>query len=110
IREGKKTHTNVASSTHHIDVAKDEVLVKQKPFTSKIHSSVMKNHKKNKITKEIPNEEFGNYSPPIPEDESPIIETSPVSQVLSLHKQGLSEQEIAKQLNMGAGEVELMIK
>lgn len=54
--------------------------------------------------------EYSNYVPPIPEDDVPPVETSPISQILSLHKRGLTVNEIAKQLNMGAGEVELLIK
>lgn len=55
-------------------------------------------------------ETLSSYVPPIPEDNLPPVETSPVSQILSLHRSGLPVNEIAKKLNMGAGEVELLIK
>ncbi|TPE69608.1 DUF6115 domain-containing protein [Halalkalibacterium halodurans] len=43
-------------------------------------------------------------------DEAVIVETSDQSRVISLAKQGLSVEEIAKKLNMGKGEVELLLK
>src|SRR5690554_3815624 len=72
-------------------------------------NSVKQNyHKQNdgNTTETFSKEEFVDYSPPIPNDESPPIETSPVSQILSLYKRGIDIKEIAKELNMGAGEVE----
>ncbi|MFA9558057.1 DUF6115 domain-containing protein [Evansella sp. AB-rgal1] len=52
---------------------------------------------------------YSNYKPFLPKE---ILEptTSDTAKVLSLHKRGLTVKEIAQKLNMGAGEVELMIK
>lgn len=63
-----------------------------------------------KVETEHFQEQVMNYTPPLPKDEPPPLHTSPISQILSLHKRGLDVNEIAKQLNMGAGEVELLIK
>ncbi|WP_216827962.1 DUF6115 domain-containing protein [Alkalihalobacterium elongatum] len=54
---------------------------------------------------------YGGYVPPeIKSDETDMYVQSTTAQVLSLSKQGLSTDEIAKKLNLGKGEVELMIK
>lgn len=53
---------------------------------------------------------YGNYTPPGIADESIQVNTSSTSRILSMHAQGYSQQEIAKKLQMGAGEVELLLK
>lgn len=52
------------------------------------------------------------YQPPIPVDEQveSSYQPSPQATIISLHKQGVSSAEIAKQLDMGKGEVDLIIK
>ncbi|WP_078595619.1 DUF6115 domain-containing protein [Evansella clarkii] len=51
------------------------------------------------------------YTPPLPDEEKAVrVDTSPQSRVLSLHNEGYTIKEIARKLNMGTGEVELMIK
>ncbi|WP_096435382.1 DUF6115 domain-containing protein [Alteribacter populi] len=52
-----------------------------------------------------------NYSPPVPKDEpEESVEASQTAQVLSLYHQGYSELDIAKKLNIGNGEVQLLLK
>ncbi|MBR7552916.1 DUF6115 domain-containing protein [Allobacillus sp. GCM10007491] len=51
------------------------------------------------------------YEPLIPEeDEEPVYEVTLESRVLHLYDQGYSADQIAKQLNVGVTEIELMIK
>ncbi|UTR10841.1 hypothetical protein MM300_00440 [Evansella sp. LMS18] len=51
------------------------------------------------------------YTPPLPDEEKAVsVDTSPQSRVLSLHNEGYTINEIARKLNMGTGEVELLIK
>ncbi|MDG5788162.1 hypothetical protein QA612_11750 [Evansella sp. AB-P1] len=61
------------------------------------------------IRMEDEDDEYEAYSPPVPEDDSKAT-TSANAKILSLHQEGYSVQEIAQQLNMGAGEVELFLK
>ncbi|NEU29347.1 hypothetical protein GN156_00915 [bacterium LRH843] len=53
---------------------------------------------------------YKDYQPPVAEPEEAIYEQSLTAQVLALKKQGLSAKHIAKTLNIGTGEVELMLK
>ena len=55
-------------------------------------------------------EDYGDYVPPGVHDGEVKVDTSSTSRILSLHAQGYTVQEIAKQLQMGAGEVELLLK
>ncbi|MFB4162693.1 DUF6115 domain-containing protein [Alteribacillus sp. JSM 102045] len=50
------------------------------------------------------------YVPPVPEKGKEKIEQSTQAQVLSLASQGYRRDEIAKKLNMGKGEVDLLLK
>ena len=55
--------------------------------------------------------EYEDYQPPALEvEETEMYEQSNTAKVLSLSKQGYSAEEIAKKLQLGKGEVELMIK
>ncbi|MBU9720347.1 MULTISPECIES: DUF6115 domain-containing protein [Bacillaceae] len=55
-------------------------------------------------------DDYEKYEPPVPEEEAIEVNTSSTSQVLKLHKDGLTVDEIAKKLEMGAGEVQLLLK
>lgn len=52
------------------------------------------------------------YIPPLPEElaETMTYEQSSQATILMLHQKGLTATDIAKKLNMGKGEVELIIK
>lgn len=50
------------------------------------------------------------YVPPIVEETEDVVEQSSIAQILSLAKQGYSAKAIAKRLNIGDGEVELLLK
>lgn len=50
------------------------------------------------------------YAPPLIMESEDIMEQSSTAQILSLSKQGYSPKEIAKKLNIGDGEVELLLK
>lgn len=55
--------------------------------------------------------EYDQYMPPTPSDKDQVsFDSSSTANVLSLSKQGYSENEIAKRLQMGAGEVGLLLK
>lgn len=57
-------------------------------------------------------ENYKEYEPPLP-DENPeemAVDSPTSSRVLSLYKQGYSATNIAKELRIGAGEVELLLK
>ncbi|GEL06684.1 DUF6115 domain-containing protein [Salisediminibacterium halotolerans] len=57
--------------------------------------------------------DYSAYNPPLPEEtaaqEAAFI-SSETSRVLSMHQQGFSEADIARQLGIGAGEVHLLLK
>ncbi|AOM83158.1 DUF6115 domain-containing protein [Salisediminibacterium beveridgei] len=55
-------------------------------------------------------DEYGGYKPPSIPDDDVKVNTSSTSRILSMHAQGESPQEIARKLQMGAGEVELLLK
>lgn len=52
------------------------------------------------------------YQPPVPKEEQAetVYQPSTQATIISLTKQGVSSTEIAKQLHMGKGEVDLIIK
>ena len=52
------------------------------------------------------------YIPPMPIENQEEIsyQQSPHAKILTLHKQGIPSNEIAKELNMGKGEIDLIIK
>ena len=52
----------------------------------------------------------GDYLPPQITETEDTVEQSTTSQILSLAKQGYSTKEIAKTLNIGDGEVQLLLK
>lgn len=64
------------------------------------------------LTAAGPKNPYENYQPPLPKEEPPAeaAVTSKHSRVLALKKEGYTEKEIAKKLNIGAGEVELLLK
>ncbi|WP_368504078.1 hypothetical protein AB3N04_18675 [Alkalihalophilus sp. As8PL] len=57
-------------------------------------------------------QKYNDYSPPDINEEDPatIFEQSDTANVLMLAKRGMNEEQIAKQLNIGKGEVELILK
>ncbi|MGJ9381437.1 DUF6115 domain-containing protein [Salipaludibacillus sp. CF4.18] len=57
-------------------------------------------------------EDYKEYEPPLPDETSEEIalDSSTTSRVLSLYKRGNSITDIAKELRIGAGEVELLLK
>ncbi|WP_042223748.1 DUF6115 domain-containing protein [Oceanobacillus manasiensis] len=61
------------------------------------------------ITSSQPDQEDTLYTPPSPVEED-YVEASLQSRILQLHHSGKSNTEIAKQLDCGKTEVELMIK
>ncbi|UTR15070.1 hypothetical protein MM221_00255 [Salipaludibacillus sp. LMS25] len=65
----------------------------------------------NEPIEEASDTKYAEYEPPLPSSEKEVsVEPSDTSKVLSLNKQGYTEQEIAKKLDMGAGEVALLLK
>ncbi len=55
-------------------------------------------------------EKYKDYQPLLPKDEEEPVETSFAAQVLALADRGYSAETIAKELNRGKTEVELLIK
>lgn len=55
-------------------------------------------------------EKYSSYQPIEPDDQADTVEPSFAAQVLSLHAQGTTPEAIARQLNRGKTEVELLIK
>ncbi|MBU9714525.1 DUF6115 domain-containing protein [Evansella tamaricis] len=66
--------------------------------------------KRNDKSSRLEDSKYDDYEPPVPEIEDSQVNPSTTAQVLSLHRKGYNVQEIAKALNVGAGEVELLIK
>lgn len=65
------------------------------------------------ITEEANKLEPEPYQPPMPtnhQEQKQTYHQSPQAMVLSLHNQGMSSNDIAKKMNMGKGEVDLIIK
>lgn len=77
----------------------------QKPTMDK---ETYQNEQIKKVKKE-PEERYDNYAPPTI-DQKPIYERSTTAEVLALAKQGQTTEQIAKSLDIGTGEVELMLK
>ncbi|MCP3026095.1 DUF6115 domain-containing protein [Halobacillus sp. A5] len=50
------------------------------------------------------------YTPPEPENDEPEYQLSPQSKVISLHNRGHSINDIAKKLNLGITETQLIVK
>ncbi|SDJ71900.1 DUF6115 domain-containing protein [Sediminibacillus albus] len=50
------------------------------------------------------------YMPPLSDEQEDIVEESAAAKVYSLYDRGYSIEEIAKKLNLGKTEVELMVK
>ncbi|RWZ60465.1 coupling factor for flagellin transcription and translation [Halobacillus fulvus] len=50
------------------------------------------------------------YVPPVPEEEAPLYEPSLTSRILELKRKGYTIEEIARQLNRGKTEIELLLK
>ncbi|MBU5594986.1 hypothetical protein KQI76_07390 [Amphibacillus sp. MSJ-3] len=55
-------------------------------------------------------DKYQDYQPIVPDDREDIIEQSFVAQVLSLYEKGDTPEVIAKKLNRGKTEIELLIK
>ncbi|HHU20765.1 MAG TPA: hypothetical protein GXZ58_11250 [Bacilli bacterium] len=53
---------------------------------------------------------YQDYQPFVPDDQEPVVEQSFAAQVLSLAERGDTPEAIAKKLNRGKTEVELLIK
>ncbi|MBB5172049.1 DUF6115 domain-containing protein [Texcoconibacillus texcoconensis] len=53
---------------------------------------------------------YEDYQPPTPEENGTHMESSQNAKVLALAEKGYNAKEIAQQLEMGAGEVELLLK
>ncbi|MCR6096071.1 hypothetical protein HXA31_08305 [Salipaludibacillus agaradhaerens] len=76
-----------------------------------LQSSINDKEDVNGQVEETSDTKYAEYEPPLPPSEKEdIVEPSDTSKVLSLNKQGYTEQEIAKKLDMGAGEVALLLK
>lgn len=100
-------------STHReIDVSEENMIkplkVTQDPITS-LH--IEKKETVDSVKLEAEENRFPSYEPPtVTENQSDAFEQSDTLKVLTLAKQGLNVDEIAKKLNMGKGEVELLLK
>ncbi|WP_261132874.1 DUF6115 domain-containing protein [Bacillus sp. Marseille-Q3570] len=79
------------------DINGDEIPREKRPMNQKASDEI------------IQDEEDKIYSPPINEEKE-TFGVSLGSQIISLHNNGYSLDEIAKKVNKGKGEVELMIK
>ncbi|NGP44102.1 hypothetical protein G4V62_03725 [Bacillaceae bacterium SIJ1] len=55
-------------------------------------------------------ESSSTYVPPMVEDESPSYTTSPEAKIWQLHNEGMSSDEIARHVNKGKTEVQLILK
>lgn len=88
-----------------------ELEIKQSEVSSTepIHKERMNEREKDDNVKA--EERFSDYQPPSIQDaKEDIYEQSDTLKVLTLAKQGLNIEEIAKKLKMGKGEVELLLK
>ncbi|HHY74651.1 MAG TPA: coupling factor for flagellin transcription and translation [Bacillus bacterium] len=74
-------------------------------MTQQVYQNI--NLNKPKISSSV--EEATEYVPPVPSGDEEFEESS-ASQVIRLHEQGRNPTEIAKKLNMGKTEVELLLK
>lgn len=85
----------------------------EEPVKVKVNHNAPHNiHVKQNDFVEEPEERYDEYSPPVVNQatEDMYYEQSDTAKVLALAKQGLSVEQIAKKLNMGKGEVDLMLK
>lgn len=63
----------------------------------------------NEIMKDA-DEDEQTFAPPMIAENEDVVEKSTTAEILSLRNQGYSVKEIAKMLNIGDGEVELLLK
>lgn len=94
-------------------IVQDENEIKKASHSSR--KSALKNEATTSTEKEMEadiTEEYNRYEPPAPSEEKEEVsfDSSNTARVLSLSEQGFSHREIAKKMQMGAGEVELLLK
>ncbi|OIJ13137.1 hypothetical protein BKP37_11560 [Anaerobacillus alkalilacustris] len=86
-----------------------ELTIKSNDYKDDLHVNSSAPHiQKNVLQKVI--EEDDAYTPPLVSVTEDSLEQSNTAKVLSFAKQGYTSKEIAKKLNMGDGEVELLLK
>lgn len=80
----------------------NKVTPQQRPLTNVYAIEKNRNH----------DDEYDQYEPPtiVEEPQEDIFEQSDTAKVLSLAKQGFNAEQIAKKLDLGKGEVELVLK
>ncbi|GAE24280.1 hypothetical protein JCM9140_193 [Halalkalibacter wakoensis JCM 9140] len=88
----------------------EKEMEKDKPVQTRTAETVMPsrvvNHKEQKEE-----DKYKDYLPPMVEDSKEVeFQQSETANIISLSRQGYSAEEIAQKLNLGKGEVELMLK
>lgn len=84
---------------------------KQQPVIQKVQQPSPKPYQQQQYKKEIVEDKrYDEYIPPIDVIQEEQYEPSDKTKVLELSKQGLTTDQIAKRLEMGKGEVELLLK
>ncbi|UFU01052.1 hypothetical protein KO561_09005 [Radiobacillus kanasensis] len=103
---GKETSSTIATKTESVTPPKEV-----KKTTEEKNSIVEKEEeaKKSNLV-ELPSDESDAYSPPTELPMEDIVEQSLQSKVYQLHDQGYTVEEIAKRLDCGKTEVDLMLK
>ncbi|WP_078554636.1 DUF6115 domain-containing protein [Alkalihalobacterium alkalicellulosilyticum] len=77
--------------------------------TTPIHKGLEEKVEEPKVERN--EKEYDDYLPPVVEDQQvDMYEQSDTAKVIALAKQGMSADDIAKKLNLGKGEVALMLK
>ena len=108
-RRINKLTTNPPLGQVNESLGKEAVKPKQKDKESERIASEPSEYT---IKAERDNEEYLQYEPPLPKEdtEETTIDSFSTSRILSLYQQGFSISDIAKKMHMGAGEVELLLK
>ncbi|ADU30728.1 DUF6115 domain-containing protein [Evansella cellulosilytica] len=107
INKEKTKNTNNVKHIKEVTL-KENVINNKKVETST--EDINKTGANDLLNQVLGDENYNDYSPPFPEEDQVEVDTSSTSKILSLHQQGLSINEIAKKLDMGVGEVELLLK
>ncbi|WP_096189098.1 DUF6115 domain-containing protein [Evansella halocellulosilytica] len=112
-------HPNVQNSVHtnlqpeeHTNTVEDQAQVSTANVDHKSSDSKSYANERVKEHEDFEDVKYSLYEPPSPQEETAhkYVETSTTSKVLSLYEKGYNVHDIAKQLDMGAGEVELLLK
>ncbi|WP_138414787.1 DUF6115 domain-containing protein [Aquibacillus sediminis] len=109
--ENQKLLDHFPVKEHQQQSSEEDIMEKKATAVKRSSSTVQRTYssKENKRDTSLSNQP-NNYQPPLINDKEDIVEQSTSATVYSLYDQGYSVNDIAKKLDCGKTEVELMLK